>query len=852
MSIFNIKDGNKIILLALFVGVVAWLLDGVLDALVFYRGDGSMLDMILLDIPGHEIFMRCLLLLVVLGFGWIAARMIERSRKAEAELEKNEKLFSSMIEQSPFPIWIADANGSNIRQNRAFTELLGLENDPLKIISYSLLDDNVLQQQGHLDKLERVFLRGEPVSFVSEYDISKVSQFNCPDGPCRLLEITVFPIIDRQGRVMNAVVQYQDITDKRKVEEAIRESEVRFRTMFDTSRDLMAIIDGQDRLQWTNLAWCDIFGFTPGEHVDWYDKLHPDDLERFIMMWHNVQSKMSEVSNLELRFKSHSGRYAVLETTIHRIEVDGREMLFFDGYDITLRKKTEQKLSEEKDRLRVTLKSISEGVIAADSGGKVVLINDAAEKLTGWNRSEGIGRPLSEILSICTDDGREMSANFFEQNPCSGDDGAPRGNCYLRNSSGAKRLVDFHRSEITSDTGENVGVVIVFNDVTDSRRLEEELQRADKLDSLGVLAGGIAHDFNNILTSVLGNIELARIYSEGNERVDETLERAKDSSLSAKELTSRLLTFSKGGAPLKRKQDVAPFIIESVRLALAGSNVQAELDITGDLWEVEVDIDQIGQVIRNLVVNAVQAMPKGGSLKVAAANLLPGEHNQPNLDVPCIVISVTDSGEGIDRESVSKIFDPFFTTKDKSSGLGLSVNYSIVQRHGGVIDVQSEPGRGTTFSVFLPAFPVPDSKAGPRIARRSEKEPGLKVLLVDDEAPVRQLVQTQMELLGHQCKTVADGALALELYQRKTDDSALFDLVILDLTIPGGMGGSETLAALKEIEPDINAVVTSGYSKDPIISDYSSHGFAGALIKPFDIQGVSRMLKTLFGSVENR
>ncbi len=846
------KDSNKILLLALTGGAAAWLVDGVIDWLVFYAGQGSLLGALFFDVSAHEIYMRCMLLLMMLGFGWIAARMIERRRRTEDELEKSEKLFTSIVEQSPFPIWIADANGVNIRQNAAFVELLGLDGDPAEVIPYSLLEDNVLQQQGHLDNLEKVFLRGQPVSFISDYDISSVSQLNSPSGPRRLLEITVFPVADRKGRVVNAVVQYEDITEKRRVERSIRESEERFRAMFDTSRDLMAIIDGQDRLQWTNLAWCDVFGFAPGGHVDWFDKVHPDDLERFIMLWHNVQNSMGEVSNLELRFKSHSGRYVVLEITIRRIEVDGREMLFFDGYDMTLRKRTERKLSEEKERLRVTLQSIAEGVIAADAEGNVVLINDAAEQLTGWSRSEGFGRPLGEVLRLYSESGQQAVDNLLEFNSCSGEHRLPQCQCYLRTSSGARRLVDIHCSSITSDTGDKVGVVVVFNDVTDSRRLEEELQRADKLESLGVLAGGIAHDFNNILTSVLGNIELARIYSEDNEKVNETLERAKDSSLSAKELTSRLLTFSKGGAPLKRKQDVAPLILESVRLALSGSNVQAQLDIAEDLWEVEVDIDQFGQVIRNLVVNAVQAMPHGGGLRVVAANSRPGEHDLPNLDSPCVVISVTDSGPGIDREAVPKIFDPFFSTKDKGSGLGLSVSYSIIQRHGGLIDVQSEPDTGTTFRIFLPAFPLPVTKGDSQVIRRSESGREIKVLLVDDEAPVRQLVQTQMELLGYTCITAADGALALELYSRELEGDAAFDLVILDLTIPGGMGGEETLAGLKEIDPEVNAVVTSGYSKDPIVADYSGHGFVGALIKPFDIRRLRGMLDQLFGSVGNR
>jgi PAS domain S-box-containing protein len=846
------KDSNKIVLLAIVGGMTAWLIDGVLDWLVFQTDQGSLLDMLFFKVPGHDIFVRCLILLMMLVFAWIAARMMERRRRMEAELDKSEKLFTSIVEQSPFPIWIADANGENIRHNQAFAELIGLDENAGKIISYNLLEDNVLQQQGHLEKLEKVFLRGEPVSFISDYDISQVKQLNNPDGSRRLLEITVFPVADRQGCVVNAVVQYEDITEKRRVEKAIRESEERFRAMFDTSRDLMAIIDGQDKLQWTNLAWCDVFGFAPGVHVDWFSKVHPDDLENFFVLWHNVQNSMGEINNLELRLKSHSGRYVVLETTIRSIEVDGREMLFFDGYDITLRKRTEQKLSEEKERLRVTLKSIAEGVIAADAEGNVVLINDAAEQLTGWSSDEGFGRPLSEVLSLYSDSGQQVTDNLIEFNSCSAEYGLPQCQCYLQTSQGTRRLVDIHRSAITNDKGDKVGVVVVFNDVTDSRRLEEELQRADKLESLGVLAGGIAHDFNNILTSVLGNIELARIYSEDNEKVNETLDRAKDSSLSAKELTSRLLTFSKGGAPLKRKQDVAQLTLDSVRLALSGSNVQAQLDIASDLWEVEVDIDQFGQVIRNLVVNAVQSMPQGGDLLVAAANSQPAEHNLPNLDFSCIVISVTDKGPGIDRESVPKIFDPFFSTKDRGSGLGLSVCYSIIQRHGGLIDVQSEPGKGSTFRVFLPAFPLPVTKGGSKVICRKESGRELRVLLVDDEAPVRQLVQTQMELLGHSCVTAADGAVALELYRQQWESSDAFDLVILDLTIPGGMGGEETLAGLKKIDPEVNAVVTSGYSKDPIIADYSDHGFIGALIKPFDIRELSDMLDQLFGNVENR
>jgi PAS domain S-box-containing protein len=387
-----------------------------------------------------------------------------------------------------------------------------------------------------------------------------------------------------------------------------------------------------------------------------------------------------------------------------------------------------------------------------------------------------------------------------------------------------------------------------LHDVTDRRRVEEELQKAQdelfrwqKYEALELLAGGIAHDFNNLLTAMLGNISLAQVYLDPADKARQKMDLAEKSALRAKELTQQLLSFSRRGVPVRKPYDTAALIREKADLPFKGTSCHSKFELPPDLWSVEVDAGQFGQVMQNLIINGAQAMPAGGTITIRAENLLLGDGDRTQLSPGRYVrIAVRDEGAGIPKEQLDKIFDPYFTTKEKGSGLGLAVAQAIVNKHGGRLEVDSQPRRGSTFSIYLPA----SAKAAPVTEREQEEiVPGRgRVLVMDDEEAVREVAVELMAHLGYQVAVAANGAEALDLYRESLNSGTPFDAVVLDLVVPGGMGGEETLGKLRRIDPGVKAVVSSGYSESPATRDYRAFGFCAALPKPYRLSDLSRVL----------
>ncbi len=376
------------------------------------------------------------------------------------------------------------------------------------------------------------------------------------------------------------------------------------------------------------------------------------------------------------------------------------------------------------------------------------------------------------------------------------------------------------------------------------KRLEEELIKSAKLESLGVLAGGIAHDFNNLLTGIQGNISLAALDALPGSPQESTLNEADKAATRAKALTHQLLTFSKGGKPVKTTLPISKVITETADFVLSGSNVKCAYHLPEDLWIVEADEGQIGQVIQNLIINADHAMPKGGVIEIRGENMhLRGGEQNGLVEGNYVRVTFKDQGCGIDRDDLVRIFDPYFTTKDEGSGLGLSSTYSIIQKHGGTINVSSEPSKGTTFTIFLPA-----SMKGDRPTRPGQGNLAVgsgRILVMDDESLIRKALSRMLEKLGYQADGVSDGKEALEYYEKALHAGSPYRAVIMDLTIPGGMGGKETVRELLKIDPEAKVIVSSGYSQDQLMADYHSHGFSGIMVKPYATQKLSEVLKTV-------
>jgi two-component system, cell cycle sensor histidine kinase and response regulator CckA len=632
-----------------------------------------------------------------------------------------------------------------------------------------------------------------------------------------------------------------------RAEEEIKEREETWRNLFENSIEGVFTVDLEGIITAANSALIEMSGYTRQEIVgaSFIKFCSPHKVDEIYKAYHSLYKTGVPIDTFSYSMYVKDGTERKVEGYITVLRRQGR-IVGFQGTlrDITERLRAEEALAEEKERLAVTLKSIGDGVITTDIEGNVVLINKAAEALTGFFQDEACGRPLPEIFRIvnkntrmpCEDPVKKIidSAGMIEI----------ESDTILIARDGAELIIADSGSPIKDKDSNIIGVVLVFRDVTEKKRIEDELRKTQKLESLGILAGGIAHDYNNILTAIMANISLAKTYTQKGERIYDRLEKMEKAAIMAGRLNHQLLTFSRGGAPVKETVIISEFIRDSVTFALGGSNISCVFQIADNLRPVEADIGQLSQVFNNLVINAHQAMSNGGTLTVSARNItISDEDVLPIANGDYILISVTDEGYGIPPENLEKIFDPFFTTKEKGSGLGLSISYSIVKKHDGHIGVRSKVGAGSTFLIYLPASGCAHVKKGPTALKRDGGRG--KVLVMDDEESIRDVAHAMLVGLGYEVDTAREGSEAIEKFAGAAAAKKPFDLVIMDLTIKGGMGGIETLGHLRQIDPSVRAVVSSGYSNDPIMADFRGHGFIGVLIKPYGISTMTELLNTV-------
>lgn len=385
------------------------------------------------------------------------------------------------------------------------------------------------------------------------------------------------------------------------------------------------------------------------------------------------------------------------------------------------------------------------------------------------------------------------------------------------------------------------------HEIAERKRAEDELLKAQKLESLGVFAGGIAHDFNNILTAILGNLSFARMQLSPSHIISRRLEECEKATVRASEVTRQLLTFAKGGKPVKKLIDSAPLIREATTFVLRGLNVRSVVDLADDLWCVEADCGQLNQALHNLLINAAQAMCDGGKVAVRGINEMLEAGNPQLLPSGAYVkIIVEDHGCGIPHENIGRIFDPYFTTKAQGSGLGLASVYSILRRHGGTVDVSSTVGVGSSFAMYLPASPGKRPKAA-EVKKIAGPASGGRILIMDDEDFIREIATEILQFEGYEVEVCIDGREAVERFRRAWELKTPFAGVILDLTVPGGMGGKEATPLIRKIDPDAVLLVSSGYSNDPVIADFRHYGFDGAISKPFDASTLVEELGRLIG-----
>ncbi|PYX32014.1 MAG: hybrid sensor histidine kinase/response regulator, partial [Acidobacteria bacterium] len=426
-------------------------------------------------------------------------------------------------------------------------------------------------------------------------------------------------------------------------------------------------------------------------------------------------------------------------------------------------------------------------------------------------------------------------------------------NVTLTSRDGIERVIEQVASPIRDSKNEVAVVVLVFRDITARQRADAERRKAETLEQLGLLAGGIAHDFNNLLTAIIGNISLASLLLPPDDEMADRLDDAKNASLRARDLAQQLLTFARGGAPIKKTASITKLIQDTVSFSLRGSHNRSVFDFADDVSPAEIDAGQISQVIANLCVNADQAMPNGGTLYVSCDNFC---YDVDDATIPDLTpgdyvrVRIRDEGVGIPEKYMKRIFDPYFTTKLKGNGLGLATAYSIVKNHNGLMTVESQVHVGTTFTLYLPAAAEQEGEA--QVEAPTKLTPAMsgtgRILVVDDEDAIRDLVEFTLTRLGYQVSQAATALQGVELYHEKLRQGKRFDLVILDLTLPGGMGGKEALKKLIEIDPTVNAIVSSGYATDATMSRYQDFGFRGVIAKPYEAAELGKIVHDVIES----
>ena len=649
------------------------------------------------------------------------------------------------------------------------------------------------------------------------------------------------------GKLINTRKMLEkNINDLQEANQLLQVGEERYREIYNTPSDAIFMHDADSgKILDVNQGMLDMYGYTYEEalKVDvgcLSSREHPYTLEEARRKVQNAVLHGPQSFTWLSRKKDNTLFWT--EVALKYTEFGGNRYVIAVARDVHHRIQVEKALAREKEQLAVTLRSIADGVITTDISGNVVMLNKAAEELTGWSNEEAAGRPSADVFKVINGQTRQVQENPITQVLNTGQMSGLAKHSVLIAQNGKERSIADSCAPILDAKSNIIGVVLVFRDVTEKQRLQQEAVKNRKLESIGVLAGGIAHDFNNILAAILGNINLALDCTDPQDSTYALLSEAEKASLRAKDLTQQLLTFSKGGEPVRKTTAIAEIITDSASFVLRGSNVRCDSWFAPDLLPVDIDAGQISQVIQNIIINAAHAMPEGGVVTVRCENL-PEHQHPPSLPAGrYVVVSIKDHGVGIPNNVIDKVFDPYFSTKQAGSGLGLAICHSIIIRHGGHIAVQSKPGEGTVFSIFLSA----SSKqiASPEKTKKVSAVPGQgKIMIMDDEEIVRKMVQAVLSHLGYEVEAAVDGEEAVALYKKGLASGSQADLIIMDLTIPGGMGGEEAVKEILSINAEAKVVVASGYSNDQIMANCKDYGFCGAIVKPFQMQDLHQLLQ---------
>jgi len=643
--------------------------------------------------------------------------------------------------------------------------------------------------------------------------------------------------VDWEGRPASIGTAY-DITQIKKATKALKEREDQLRTLVQFAPDAVLQGDLKGFLVGVNSMCSQLTGYSEEELL----KMHISDLfsrEELAInpLRFDVLDSGKPMKN-ERKIRHKEGHDVPIE--MHSKKMPDKTLLAFVR-DISDRKKAEEVVFREKERLSSILKSIVDGVIAVNTEGCITLMNNSATKLTEWSQNEALLKPFLEIVNLQNSVTGEQLANPIDFINKSGKALDIPIEATLITKSNSEKIVEITGSPIKNKINNTVGTILVLRDVTEKQKLQYAAQKNQKLNSLGILAGGIAHDFNNLLGSIFGYIDLSIRYSK-DPKIIKYLDKVMGNMERTQNLTQQLLTFAKGGEPVCKVEYLNPFVEETVEFALSGSNISAKFIIKDEFSCAIFDKHQMSQVIDNLVLNSCHAMPAGGNIEISVTCVYLRTNEIGMLEKgEYMKISVRDFGIGIPIEILPYVFDPFFTTKSSGHGLGLATCYSIVKRHNGELTVESEQGKGSVFNIFLPATKKEPDKFSFKV-EEIYAETGT-ILIMDDDEILRETLKEILESFGFEVLATSKGEEVIDIFINQTRQREKIIAMIFDLTIKGGMGGKDTIEEIRKFDKTIPVFVASGYASDPIMAKPKEFGFTASINKPFRISELAQMLR---------
>jgi len=751
-----------------------------------------------------------------------------REQKRTAESEER---YRTVIENTKDGILICTLDRI-LFVNTSFCSMTGMQREEI----YTMSPMRFFHESDRR-RLENMFVAGsgeDKVTQVLETSLRKSKGF-LP------AELSATPMVYRNTSAM--LISIRDLTQRKRTEKQLKEQHKLLKAIVDNSPVGVSVHDRYGTLLLANASWRAIWGKTPEDlkekmvprkelrmdSRDTYLGDYTDDVERIYRKGGELYIPILKVSKPVPGAASYISHhfYALMDDMG---EVDKVVILTLD---LTGSLRMKDELQETRELYQDLFSNIPVAVYRTtlETGGRIVSANPEMIRMFHGDRGSSFDNITVKDLYVDSSRRKELMRRLADDEEVQGFEAE------LRRIDGSTFLGSISARKVTGRTGEPSYIEGIIRDITDQRRMEEELLNIEHLESIGTLAGGIAHDFNNLLMAIQGCISLAREEDDPREcrrHLDSTEKAIGEATV----LTRQLLTFAKGGVPVKESVDVESCVREAVLFSLRGSDAEAEFDFQDDIDMISADREQIAQVLQNMTLNSLQAMSGGGTITVSCSAVQFDRDNENELNPGSYIeISLRDNGRGIPARDLKKIFNPYFTTKPDGTGLGLATSYSIIRRHAGAIRVYSTEGEGTEFIIYLPTCKdtAADPGKGPAEREGGEGTGACRLLIMDDDPKVREVLGSMLKVLGHQVTECTDGVEAVELYRMGISSGRPFDAVIMDLTVPGGMGGEKAIDHLRKLDPRVKAIVSSGYANNPVLSSYIEYGFSGSLVKPFSI-----------------